>query len=250
MTAIHLIVTGRNTLPFLDRNLSSIRENLDSVGPQHSARCTWVDDASDDGTAQASLWVHRHPRLTRLHNASRRGGLRNIERAIKATRADEVVVVLDGDDWFAVPTALQRIADEFTDPDCWVTYGSMAIEPPTLCLGNEPYPDEVLRDGTFRAVGWRCFHPKAFRAWLFQTLSEEELRDDDGNPWEGAKDQAFMLPILEMAGRHVRHIPDILHTYNHANPSSYHHVDVDKQTAACMSVRARAPRSAAEKALA
>lgn len=252
MTDIHLVVTGRNTLPFLDRNISSIRENLSRMSAPHTARCTWIDDASDDGTQDAITWTHPTPGVRRILNTKRRGGMRNLERAIGATDPGEVVVILDGDDWFDTPVALRRIANEFADPGCWVTYGSMMTVAddgsPGFGMGNEPYHPQVLEDSSFRRVGWRCTHPRAFRAWLFHALTREELRTPDGTPWEGAKDQAFMLPILEMAGMHVRHIPEILYCYNVANPASYHHTDVDKQTRACLALRSRAPRKALEMA--
>ena len=52
--------------------------------------------------------------------------MENTIRAIRRSRAepDDVIVILDGDDWLITDRALERIALEHEDDDCWLTYGS------------------------------------------------------------------------------------------------------------------------------
>ena len=50
-------------------------------------------------------------------------------------------------------------------------------------------------------------------------INEEDFKLSDGEWLDVTGDQAFMLPMLEMAGDKSRFIDEILYIYNVANPT-------------------------------
>jgi hypothetical protein len=121
---------------------------------------------------------------------------------------DEIVVWLDGDDFLATPFALEIVARAHAE-GAVATYGqfmwadgSIGFAAP---VGSDP-----------RREPWRATHLKTFRAGLLKRLREQDLKTPDG-AWTFITDQPVMLPVLELAGRHARFIPNILCVYTVAN---------------------------------
>ena len=77
-----------------------------------------------------------------------------------------------------------------------------------------------LTSQTYRQSGaWVTSHLRTFRSWLWHKIKDEDLRDNDGNYFKVAWDLAFMYPMIEMAGNHLKFVDKILYFYNDLNPS-------------------------------
>jgi hypothetical protein len=213
--SVHLVVTHRNKSERTLWNLSSI------VGQDYDQlRVSYIDDAShaahrsqvsDVLDALSPLCRHRiEPDFYR----KRRGVIKNILTALEDTKNDEVVVLLDGDDAFSHPGAISRIAREYIDPDCWMTYGGFLAWPEYKTVYDGAYDPECIRQNLFRKWFWRCAPPRSFRMGLLRKIPPEYHLDQDGTHWELANDQGLLLPALELAGSHIRHIPDVLYLYD------------------------------------
>jgi hypothetical protein len=154
------------------------------------------------------------PRIVVRRNAGRLHAAENLIRAVKRSNAqpEDVIVVLDGDDWFRSDRALRIIVDTYTKHDCWMTYGSW-ISNTRLTAGRWPaYPTDTLN---FRQGRWLGTAVRTWKKWLFDELHDEDLRDESGAYIRGAEDKAMQFPALEMCGTaKARHIPDILMVYN------------------------------------
>jgi glycosyltransferase involved in cell wall biosynthesis len=70
---------------------------------------------------------------------------------------DDVVFLLNGNDWLASEDALANLQERFADPNCLVTYGQFQNADGTL--GAACANPEITDD-------WRCTYPLAFRASL------------------------------------------------------------------------------------
>ena len=130
-----------------------------------------------------------------------------------------MVILLDGDDWFSSRNTLSRLSTEYMNEDCLLTYGSYVYFPMGT-RGVEPstYPDDVVKNNTFRKDQWRASHLRTFKYNLWKHLDHKDLKDEEGNYFKMTYDQAIMLPLLEMVGERASYIPDILHVYNKENP--------------------------------
>jgi len=192
-----------------------------------------VDDCSTDGTAEvARQAVAGDARFEVLVNTDRRFPLANIVRAVSAVGGgpEDVLVVLDGDDWLKHPRVFEHLAAVYRDPAVWMTYGSHELlkrgRKATLLrrqvLGKcYPYPEVVSELGAYRYYDFIAQHLRTSRRFLWEAIRDEDLRDDDGGYYRAAADVATMIPMLEMATpAHWRHLDEVLHVYNNQHTLS------------------------------
>jgi glycosyltransferase involved in cell wall biosynthesis len=196
-----------------------------------------IDPCADDTPNRAWSARRGDGRIDIKVNAERRYAMSNLVHAIGRSGAgpDDIVVILDGDDWLANDRALERIITEYQRHDCWMTYGSWITNDPSrkgFSAGRWPaYPEGTTR---FREVTWLGTALRSWKKWLWDLVDDRHLRDEDGNYILVTEDQATMLPMLEMSGTdRARHIPDVLMIYNRLTPHACGkvHLDLMRRTA-------------------
>ena len=145
---------------------------------------------------------------------------------------EDVIVHLDGDDWFADEWSLSRLADAYSDGTL-VTYGgAMRLqdgklsEPFMHALSNSriekrwgrraapKYPDEVVAKRDYRNYPWGACHCRTFKYKLYKQIYRSDFLDNNGNYLRYATDMAIFIPILEMAGDKIKYINDLIYIYN------------------------------------
>src|SRR5260370_20794341 len=80
-------------------------------------------DPCGDSTFQQAVLAREGDRRIHIHqNTQRQYSMMNLIRAIGRSQAqpDDMIVVLDGDDWFATPDALRIIHDTYENSGCWM----------------------------------------------------------------------------------------------------------------------------------
>ena len=176
----------------------------------------FIDAKSDDGTlVAAQVQAARGDRRTVLRqNTRRKAALHNAVETWNALPDDEIVVWLDGDDWLAHDRALEVLAETYTDPDVWLTYGQFMMPDGTIGFASR-YPE----DANVRKLDWRATHLKTFRAGLVKKIKPIDLQRPDAQGrlmgWcDLAIDHAVMYPLLEMAGERYAAIDRVLCVYN------------------------------------
>lgn len=180
---------------------------------------TYIDDASDPQDLDVlenvlSGLQHFPPTIYCTRNVVRQGVIKNILSALEPSDDEEIVVLLDGDDALSRPDAITRIAREYEDPECWFTYGGFLAWPELRVVYDGAYDPECIAQNLFRKWFWRCAPPRSFRMGLLRSVPPEYHLDDDGTHWALANDQGLVLPMLELAGGHIRHISDVLYLYD------------------------------------
>jgi len=172
-----------------------------------------VDRQGDRTYERALEAAADEPQITIFRNSRRLYPMENIVRAIRRSEAEpeDVIVILDGDDWFITNRALERIAFEHAGDDCWMTYGSW-VSNQREHPGRWPaYPDGA----DFRTSPWRGTAVRTWKKWLFDLIADEDLRDRSGRYFRVSEDVACMFPMLEMATtRRAHHIDEPLILYN------------------------------------
>ena len=219
---IHVVVPTYNCMDFLPRCLDSIAAQ-DCGEPWD----VWViDDASTDHTQPEFITDYcARPGWTAVLNHTRREAARNIWDAHRLIDPDpdDIIVEVDGDDALAHDGVLRRLAEVYTDPDVWLTYGSYQYWPDPDHWDNPalPYPPEVVAGRAYRQHPVLFNHPETWRAFMWERLAPWELQTPDGEWIRRTWDYAAMMPLLELAGGHWRHLPDTLYLYTHQNPASH-----------------------------
>jgi glycosyltransferase involved in cell wall biosynthesis len=220
---------GRDCAEFVEKHIKSIKgqtyQNFFHV---------IVDDASKDESVVEQVRIWHDPERTKLiRNKQNKGWIGNavsyLDQYIESD--EDVVVVVDLDDWLADPWVLERLNTAYNRKQCWLTYGTWAVpDDPRIASkyrdkwGKEtPKPrqkeaGEVVENRTFRTSA-AFSHLKTFKAFLWRNIDREDLKGPDGEWPPCCYDRAIMYPMLEMCPTDkIYRMRDLLYIYNIANP--------------------------------
>lgn len=155
----------------------------------------------------------RSTALPNIHN-----GIMNF-----CTNPDDIVVILDGDDWLLNKNSLSFINDYYNENDCWVMYGSSKWTDGRKCCAK-PYTKEEFSN--LRKIQFKVSHIRTFRAGVYHEISKQDpefscFKDKAGEWYKMTYDVAMFFPILEIAGfDKVKYNEKPLYVYNRNNPIS------------------------------
>mgnify|MGYP001355630135 CR=1 FL=1 len=143
---------------------------------------------------------------------------------------ESIVVILDGDDWFANGSVLSKLNQVYNDTQCSMTYGSY-MEFPAMIRGkfSKKLAPEVISQKLYKKIEWSTSHLVSFKIKLWDNIPQEYFVDWNNEPIKFAPDVATILPMLELAGDKIQFIEDILYVYNADNPLNEHKVNADLQ---------------------
>ena len=179
-----------------------------------------------------------------IENREKKYALANIVNAIEEFNCDDddVIILLDGDDWLASSLTLNKLCESYDDK--LMTYGSYVFNPAGV-RGPEPseYSGEVIKTNSFRKDQWRASHLRTFKYGLWKHIDHNDLKDESGDYYKMTYDQAIMLPLLEMAGNRSAYIPETLHVYNKDNPLNIDKNKAQEQYALAQKIRSKKPYS-------
>lgn len=213
------MIGSYNNEQFCERNLRSIKEQTFT-----DYRIIYIDDCSLDSTYEKvkklKMELDLEEKMELIQNKERLGILENHYNAIHRLKNDEIVILLDGDDWFYSPDVLAIVDEAYQNLDTWVTYGQF------VCLSDGQLGcaveenREALQKGKVR-YHWIFSHLKTFYASLFKKIALKDLQKK-GKFLPSAGDLAIMYPIVEMAREHTKFIPTTLVVYNDKTGSNDH----------------------------
>ena len=207
--------------------------------------CYIGDDMSTDRTIKKlEKHIDGDKRFTVIENTEKKYALKNIYDLIEASNPDpdDVLVILDGDDWFTTRYVLSKLNEYYSSEDYHLTYGSF-VECPLGEIGKEAseYPNAVIENNAYRSDTWRASHLKTFKYKLWKKVNVDDLRGADGSFYEMSYDQAMMLPMLEMAGPKALYIPEAMYVYNTINPLAVNKTRAEKQHQLMLEIRGKKP---------
>jgi len=202
-----IVIVGLNNGAYVTKTLSSVFSQC-----YENYRVVYIDDASDDGSydlARDLIYDSSHlGQVTLVRNSERLGALANVYRAVQTCKDDEIVVIMQGEDWLAHEWVLQRLNAYYADPDLWMTFGQYR-DFPNYHLGT--YYE--TKEAHLRLAPLPSSHLKTFYAGLFKKIREADFIQT-GKFLEAASDLAYTIPMLEMARSHFHFIPEILYISN------------------------------------
>ncbi len=233
--AFLIVIPSYNNAEYYEKNLASAL-----CQKYENYRIIYIDDASTDQTGELVQNYLRdkdvNHRVTFWQNEKNKGALANIYRAASLADPQEIVVTLDGDDWFFDGHVLKKLNAVYADDTVWLTYGQFIF----TCGSSgfaEQIPDWVIESSAYRETSWRSTHLRSFYAGLFQKIHVEDLiyQGDLFPQYHGeffpmAWDYAMMFPMLEMAGHHARFVSQYLYVYNNLNPIGDTRKNLELQT--------------------
>lgn len=226
-----IVCTGFEAMRWLPRCLKSIAgqdyKNFDVVvaddGSSSRMEGTFITEFCRLGNEMAGdrKWVP----IVRKNNI---GVLASQHECIHAIcdKADDVIVIVDSDDFLPSPGTLSRLAGHYDD-DTLMTYGNyMSVPYSPTCPPAIPFPDEVIENRSFRQFvrdgGPVSFnHLRTYRFGLYDQIPPDPYFKRKGQWLKNGVDSAVMIPCLEIAGPNHKVLEDELLAYNSVNPLSF-----------------------------
>ena len=163
------------------------------------------------------------------------GAVYNHYRALSNIDDDSIVMLVDGDDSlhnnntiFHLYNDLYQQAAEFTYGSCW----SMIDNIPLIA---QDYPKEVKANRLYRKhkFAWNMpyTHLRTFTKKLFESVSEDRFKDNQGNWLRAGGDGALFYEMIERADPNkVIAVKEIVYYYNDINPLNDYKVNAEQQT--------------------
>lgn len=210
-----------------------VEKRLDSILRQKYAnyRVVCVDDASIDGTAQKiAQYIKKHNLSATWElvvSKKRTRKLAHWYREIHRCKDNEIVLLLDGDDWLFGDNVFQIINEIYSTTDTWFTYGQYKNEPVYEAQRwgfkergyAKPILSKVEKLHNYRNHMFIFMHLRTFYTALFKKIRLQDLitKTVDGfvdDFFPASNDLAIVFPMVEMAYGHVTFVPDIVYVRN------------------------------------
>jgi glycosyltransferase involved in cell wall biosynthesis len=218
------VITGHKTLSLTKQCIDSIRAQLGSF----EFLTFYMDDCSNYSLTEIELlekWLSQaNGRLFSLKERHFQIGA--LSKGIPLIDSDNDIVCLVDSDDYLLPHALQTVNEAYQDPHIAMTYGNVLIDfrpyqdtqekyfydKKTV---NTEYSTEIWEKQSFREDGFRCFHLRTFRRWLWNYIDPKGFRRPNGDFIRASGDSAYMFPILELLAdpKHVAFIDTPLYVY-------------------------------------
>mgnify|MGYP003673642673 CR=1 FL=1 len=188
-----------------------------------------MDDLSTDNSSDIVKGIiNDDERFLLVNNKQKLQAGGNIYHGIEklSPTDDDIIVTVDGDDWLENENVLTKLNFIYNKEECWMTYGSYK-EFPSNQIGKfaKPLVKEIQDGNLYRQSEWFYSHLRTFKYHIYKKINVEDLKDNEGNFYKMAGDLSWMFPLLEMSGKRVKYISDILYVYNLDNPLNDHKLD-------------------------
>lgn len=173
-----------------------------------------VDAKSDDSTFNiAKSYEAICDSFKLFQNEYRVPQIANINFLTRQSKDGTILVTVDGDDYLKHKNVLTHLNQVYNSGDVWMTYGNFENYAGIKAGWVYEYPKIVVENNLFRDYDWLGTHLRTYRKELFLKIDEEDFRRD-GLWMSTTGDQAFMIPMLEMAGEKSKFIDQPLYVYN------------------------------------
>ena len=241
-TKFKIIIPAYNVEKWIEKTLTSI-----SIQEYKNCDVTIIDDCSTDLNQKNIIQTYCEKyncdsnKWKYIFNKNRRYSLYNIMLGIynSACNDDDVIIILDGDDWFYDEKVLNKLNYNYSNNDIYLTYGQYICYPNNEMGHCREMSKNIIENKLYRKTDWMLSHLKTFKFKLFKNIKAEDFLDTNGEFMKMTYDLAIMFPIAEMAGNKIKFINDILYVYNSENPINDNKVNVNMQARLALMIRDR-----------
>lgn len=222
---ITVVIASYNNSVWYEKNLESIFSQKYS-----NFNVVYVDDNSRDGTADLVEAYVRNKgyadKVTLIRNQKNIGSAANFYKAIHFyCKDDDIVTIVDGDDWFCNDYALSIINRTYDDSQVWLTYGSYldltfySTRYDVPCYDVDSDEFRVNKRLPYFAAGFIPGHPLTCYAWLYKQIPLRRFLYG-GVFARVASDVIRCYSLFDMAVNHFRYIPKVIYCHNVLSPIS------------------------------
>tara|TARA_R100000234_G_C5000243_1_gene180003 strand:+ start:74 stop:817 length:744 start_codon:yes stop_codon:yes gene_type:complete len=219
MNHIKIIVPFHNVEKWILYNIRSVK-----LQEHKDYECILVSDGTTDSTISIiEKEIDGDDRFKLVFNPQRTGALGSTYYGIEQAEPSEedIIVILDGDDWFFNKDSLRKLNNAYIENSCWMTYGSY-VEYPSGDRGkfSRQIPTHIIENSSYRRSPWMTSHLRTFKYKLWRRIKKEDLQNQEGKFYPMCGDFPVVLPMLEMSGKRSHYVDDVLLVYNRSNPAN------------------------------
>jgi glycosyltransferase involved in cell wall biosynthesis len=153
--------------------------------------------------------------------------------------ANDVVVVVGGDDYLLRPDAFAVIAGRYAATKCWMTYGSTV----SRFGAQTARPFTWIQATEVRTSLWVYGYPRSFKVHLLRHLRADDFKHSDGSWLVEGSERGMLYRMFEVSGAsRVQFIPTAIYGYRE-HPQNTYTVVSDEATAAQINASLFKPKS-------
>jgi FkbM family methyltransferase len=221
---------------------------IDSVAAQDYENYEhWLcDDASTDDTVdKITKHIKSLPKAIRgkfklIKNKKNCGAVFNHMKMIRETNLDDIIMMLDGDDWLANRSDIFDYYNKI-HRDYDFTYGSCWSVVDNIPLISQPYPPEIKAEKLYKnyRFNWNMpyTHLRTFKSKYLLSETDDKFQDENGEWFKaGGDNSTFYTALNNVDPDKVYVISDIVYNYNDASPLNDYKVNKDTQDRAINSI--------------
>jgi glycosyltransferase involved in cell wall biosynthesis len=187
-----IISCSRNNEKWLQKHIESV-----AIQSFRDYEHIIIDDASTDESINVIKNFADRTKTKVFIRKERSFALKNHILGLKKA-SGEIIIHLDGDDWFYDSDVLKYISEVYEKEKCLATYGSWVdvLQPQNIQTYKHPTHKAVdVRNNRH----WYFTHIRTFKRELASTINGMDLFDDEGNINDIGADAALLTSIYEYA---------------------------------------------------
>ena len=209
-----------------------IKKNIDSVKNQtyQNYEHIIIDDASTDNSIAILQQNLNSTNMKVFVRKDRAYAVKNHLLGMKNCTGD-VIVHLDGDDWFYDENVLSYLHEQYTTTNCLATYGSWVHFDTNQNWRMPPFIGSCAEDIRNKRI-WSFTHLRSFKKELLSTIPAMDLVDEFGELYKYAYDVVLLTGIYEYAMKKNKllYIDKPMVVYNSNTGNNDHTVALDQQS--------------------
>jgi glycosyltransferase involved in cell wall biosynthesis len=190
MQKIYVLSTGRNASHFVEKCIESV--NTQTLRPDSHLV---IDDISNDDTRQILMkymYNQEYPNLEIVFSNIRKYRLLNLYENIVNKDPDDIICIVDTDDWLAHDDVLKVVKSKFeSDKKLEYVYSRYS-----LSTGEEGGSSEIYDGWEPYSGRWITSHMCSIKAKALQRIPVSNFLDWNKQWFKIATDHAMILPII------------------------------------------------------
>ena len=236
MSDLYVISTGRNASKFVLKCIQSVKKQ--TLKPKEHII---IDDVSDDDTR---FYLEKIGNLNKqikvIYNSERKYRLKNIWEQSVNKDPEDIICLVDSDDWLACDDALETIVKTYDEnPKYEYVYSRLKLSHGPMG-GSQPIPHDNWNpyENT-----WITSHISTFKAKALQRIPTNNFLDWNDEWFQIATDHAQILPMLyniwQRDGNYsaVGFVDKVLYVYQFIENENKSRFDEEGQKRAQLSIR-------------
>ena len=207
-----IITPSFNNEDWVDYNIASILNQTYT-----NFKVLYIDDCSTDNTFDKVIQItETDSRFTIIRNSENKGAAYNYVEYIDTISDNEndILVHLDGDDWFFDDNVLMNLNTLYNEHDYWMTYGRFVCydgsdQVTESTVYGVPHSDFIHDHKLYRRDMFKASHLRTYRSFLFKAIDKNDLKSlSTGEYYWHAIDVAWGSICQEMCPKDKIGVPD------------------------------------------